>query len=158
MPTAKLCVACLVLTSFLPAFVSEKFPPQASSERSTQEGLLLLHKMQDGLGGAKRIAAVQDFDETIRAEAWDARGAPLGEVRKRTRWMRSPSMLRLDQIGPRGTYVREGSPTVPVEKHRALPEGGGQRAGHSNEGYTPLFLQRPKAERTRLCARCVIFC
>jgi hypothetical protein len=26
-------------------------------------------------------------------------------VRKRTRWMRSPNVLRLDQIGPRGTYV-----------------------------------------------------
>jgi hypothetical protein len=61
--------------------------------------------MQDGLGGAKRIAAVHDFDETIGALAWDARGAPLGEVRRRTRWIRSPSTLRLDQIGPRGTYV-----------------------------------------------------
>jgi len=61
--------------------------------------------MQDGLGGAKRIAAIHDFDETIRAEAWDASGSPLGEVRKRSRWIQSPSTLRLDQIGPRGTYV-----------------------------------------------------
>ncbi len=105
MPTATLCVACIVLASFLRAFASDNLPPQASSERSTQEGLLLLHKMQDGLGGAKRIAAVHDFDETIRAEAWDASGGPLGEVHKRTRWMSSPSTLRLDQIGPRGTYV-----------------------------------------------------
>jgi hypothetical protein len=103
-PAAQLCVACLVLASFLPAFASES-PPQASSGRSTQEGLLLLHKMQDGLGGAKRIAAIHDFDETIRAEAWDANGSPLGEVRKRTRWILSPGTLRLDQIGPRGTYV-----------------------------------------------------
>src|SRR5439155_6081883 len=35
----------------------------------------------------------------------DESGAPLGEVRKRTRWIRSPSTLRLDQIGQRGTYV-----------------------------------------------------
>jgi hypothetical protein len=105
MPTAKICVACIVLASFLPAFASDNLPPQASSERSTQEGLLLLHKVQDGLGGAKRIAAVHDFDETIRAQAWDGSGGPLGEVRKRTRWMSSPSTLRLDQIGPRGTYV-----------------------------------------------------
>jgi hypothetical protein len=61
--------------------------------------------MQDALGGAKRIAAVRDLEETIRAEAWDASGSPLGEVRKRTRWILSPSTLRLDQIGPRGTYV-----------------------------------------------------
>lgn len=105
MPAAKLCVACLVLASFLVASASENPPPRASSERSTQEGLLLLHKMQDAVGGAKKIAAIVDYDETIRAEAWDESGAPLGEVRKRTRWMRNPSTLRLDQIGPRGTYV-----------------------------------------------------
>ena len=105
MSAVKLCVALLVLASFPPAFASDSVPPQASPQRSTQEGLLLLHKMQDGLGGAKGIAAIHDFDETIRAEAWDESGAPLGEVRKRTRWMRTPSTLRLDQIGPRGTYV-----------------------------------------------------
>jgi hypothetical protein len=98
-------VALLVLASFLPAVASKSQSSQASPRRSTQEGLLLLHKMQDALGGSKRIAAVHDFDETVRAEAFDASGASLGEVRKRTRWMRSPSTLRLDQIGPRGTYV-----------------------------------------------------
>jgi len=61
--------------------------------------------MQEGLGGAKRLAAIRDLDETIRAQAWDERGGSLGEVRKRTRWIRSPSTLRLDQKGPRGTYV-----------------------------------------------------
>ena len=65
----------------------------------------LLHDMQSALGGAKNIAAVRDYEETIRAEAWDAAGTALGEVRKRTRWMQKPSLLRLDQIGPRGTYV-----------------------------------------------------
>jgi hypothetical protein len=29
----------------------------------------------------------------------------MGEVRKRTRWMRNPNLLRVDQIGPRDTYV-----------------------------------------------------
>jgi hypothetical protein len=105
MPTAKLCLVCFLLASLLPGFALENLPPQVSSEGSTREGLLLLHKMQDSLGGAKRIAAVHDLDETIRAEAWDASGSPLGEVRKRTRWILSPSTLRLDQIGPRGTYV-----------------------------------------------------
>jgi hypothetical protein len=103
MPTAKL--ACLLLTSFLPALAAENPPPRASPARSTREGLLLLHEMQDALGGAKRLAAVHDLDETIRAEAWDASGSPLGEVRKRTRWILYPSTLRLDQRGPRGTYV-----------------------------------------------------
>jgi hypothetical protein len=103
MLAAKPPVAFLLVASFLVAFASENLSSQSS--RSTQEGLLLLHKLQDALGGAKRIAAVRDFEETIRAEAWDASGAPLGEVRKRTRWMRTPNVLRLDQIGPRGTYV-----------------------------------------------------
>lgn len=105
MPTAKLCVACLLLMPFLPAFAPESPPPQASSDQAAREGLLLLHKMQDALGGAKKITAIHDYEETIRAEAWDSSGSSLGEVRKRTRWILSPSTLRLDQRGPRGTYV-----------------------------------------------------
>ncbi len=103
--SARLCVAVLVLTGLLPAFTSEALGSRASPQPSTQHGLQLLHKMQNALGGATRIDAIQDYEETIRAEAWDASGAPLGGVRKRTRWMRSPQMVRLDQIGPRGTYV-----------------------------------------------------
>jgi hypothetical protein len=102
---ARPCVAVLVLASFLPAFASENPPSQAPLDRSTPEGLRLLHRLQNGLGGAEKIAAVHDFEETIRAEAWDGSGAPLGDVRKRTRWMRVPNLLRLDQRGPRGTYV-----------------------------------------------------
>jgi len=49
MPAAKLCVACLVVASVLPAFAAENLP-RASSPRSTEEGLRLLHQMQDGLG------------------------------------------------------------------------------------------------------------
>jgi hypothetical protein len=60
-------VAFLVVATFLAAFASEKRSSQTSG--STQEGLRLLHKLQDALGGAKRIAAVRDFEETIRAEA-----------------------------------------------------------------------------------------
>jgi len=80
-------------------------PLSSQSSRSTPDGLRLLHRMQDALGGAGRIAAVQDLEETVRAVAWDSSGASLGEVRKRTRWVRSPNLLRLDQVGPRGTYV-----------------------------------------------------
>jgi hypothetical protein len=69
-------VAVLVVASFLAAFASSQ------TSRSTREGLALLHKLQDALGGAERIAAVRDFEETIRAQAWDASGASLGEVLK----------------------------------------------------------------------------
>ena len=99
------CVALMTVAAFLPELGSPGARGQTSAQRSTSAGLMLLHKLQDSLGGASRIAAVSDIDETIRAQAWDARGTALGEVRKRTRWMQHPSILRLDQIGPRGTYV-----------------------------------------------------
>jgi len=89
----------------LPAFVSDRVPAPASPQTSDAEGLRLLHQLQNALGGAARIAAVRDYEEVIRAEAWDGSGASLGEVRKRTRWMKTPNAIRLDQRGPRGTYV-----------------------------------------------------
>jgi hypothetical protein len=91
MHAAKLCLTILILASLPTAFAAESPVPHATPQRSTREGLQLLHQMQEVLGGAKRIAAIRDFDETIRAEAWDERGGPLGEVRKRTRWIRTPS-------------------------------------------------------------------
>jgi hypothetical protein len=93
-------VACLVCASTTPLG-----PSRTQQPSSTQDGLTLLHTMQDALGGADRIAAVHDYEEMIRAEAWDAAGGALGEVRKRTRWMRTPNVVRLDQRGARGTYV-----------------------------------------------------
>jgi hypothetical protein len=66
--------------------------------------LQLFHKMQTALGGAEKIASLLDFEESVRADAWYSDGRPLGEVRKRTRWIR-PNYLRLDQVGPSDTYV-----------------------------------------------------
>jgi len=97
--------AAVLLTTLLVFSASENVLSEGPSQSSIQDGLRLLHNMQEALGGVKRIAAVRDFEESIRAEAWDARGSSLGEVRKRTRWMRSPHVIRLDQKGPRGTYV-----------------------------------------------------
>jgi hypothetical protein len=95
--------AVVILASLLAGFASENL--SSLTARSTPEGLVLLHQLQGALGGVKRMQAVRDFEETIRAEAWDAGGNPLGDVRKRTRWMKSPNVVRLDQRGPRGTYV-----------------------------------------------------
>jgi hypothetical protein len=70
-----------------------------------QDGVRLLHKMQQALGGADKIAAIRDFDETVSAQTFNAQGAPTGAtVRKRLRWIR-PNTLRLDQVGPGDTYV-----------------------------------------------------
>ncbi len=69
------------------------------------DGLELFHKMQDALGGAAKIAAVHDFEQTVLAESWDGNtGRSIGAVRKRTRWVR-PNQLRVDQEGPGSTYV-----------------------------------------------------
>jgi hypothetical protein len=104
MPNVGRLVALFILSCFLYLCLSLSAPSHGS-QTSTPEGLQLLHRMQTALGGADKIAAIRDYDETVRAETWNNEGAPLGEVRKRTRWMRSPNLLRLDQIGPRDTYV-----------------------------------------------------
>ena len=75
------------------------------SSAFSQDGLPLFRKMQDALGGADRIAAVRDFEELVLAESWNGNtGQSMGEVRKRTRWIR-PNHLRIDQVGPGSTYV-----------------------------------------------------
>ncbi len=75
------------------------------SSASSQDALPLFRKMQDALGGADRIAAIRDLEEQVRAESWDGNtGRSLGEVRKRTRWVR-PNHLRVDQVGVGATYV-----------------------------------------------------
>jgi len=69
-----------------------------------QDALQLFQKMQGALGGAGKIAAVRDFEQSVRADAWDFGGNPMGVVRKRVRFVR-PSYLRIDQVGQRDTYV-----------------------------------------------------
>src|SRR5262249_48207527 len=89
----------LVLASAVPVLsllASENPTPPPPPARSTAEGLLLLHRMQEGLGGAEKLASIRDMEETIRAEARDAKGSSLGAVRKRTRWIQDPGTLRLD--------------------------------------------------------------
>jgi|SRR5215472_4902149 len=97
--------AFFILASLLYLSVSEEALSQISSHTSTQDGLQLLHKMQEALGGTERIAAIRDYEEIVSAKTWNSRGVLASEVRKRTRWMRSPNLLRLDQLGPRDTYV-----------------------------------------------------
>ena len=103
--TLRWAVVLSLPTFFLCLRGSTKVPAQASLQTSSQAGLQLLHKMQTALGGTGKIAAIHDYEETVRAEIWNNSGTPMGEVRKRTRWMRNPNLLRLDQIGPRDTYV-----------------------------------------------------
>ena len=104
--------AILRFSSFviLSAFVlclcgSGQAPAEGTPQTSSQDGLLILHKMQTALGGADKIAAIRDYEETARASIWNNAGSPMGEVRKRTRWMRNPNLIRLDQLGPHDTYV-----------------------------------------------------
>lgn len=71
----------------------------------SQDGLQLFHKMQNALGGAEKIVAIHDFEQQVRAKSWDGNtGSLLGQVRKRTRWIR-PNYLRTDQVGLGSTHV-----------------------------------------------------
>jgi hypothetical protein len=70
----------------------------------SDDGVQLFHKMQNALGGADKITAVRDFEQTERAETWFPDGQPRGSVTKRVRFIR-PSFLRIDQTGPGDTYA-----------------------------------------------------
>jgi hypothetical protein len=71
----------------------------------SQDALQLLHRMQDAMGGAEKIAAIADYEQEVAAESFDGRtGQSMGVVRKRTRWIR-PNVMRVDQVGPGSTYV-----------------------------------------------------
>jgi hypothetical protein len=75
------------------------------SSLRAQDGIELLHRMQQALGGADKIASVRDLDELVHAQTWREDGSARGAVHKRTRWI-SPSYLRLDQVGgDSNTYV-----------------------------------------------------
>jgi hypothetical protein len=75
------------------------------SSLRAQDGIELLHRMQQALGGADKIGSVRDLDELVHAQTWREDGSVRGEVHKRTRWI-SPSCLRLDQVGgDNNTYV-----------------------------------------------------
>jgi hypothetical protein len=76
----------------------------AAQDSSAHDALALFRKMQAALGGADKIAAIRDYEEQDHAEIFDPKGKSLGEVQKRTRWIR-PNYLRLDQIGPFDTYA-----------------------------------------------------
>lgn len=76
----------------------------SASAPGQDQALTLLHKMQQALGGADRIAAIHDLDWILQAKAFDHQGKLLGSVTKRTRWIK-PNYLRLDQLGPGNTYL-----------------------------------------------------
>jgi hypothetical protein len=76
-----------------------------SSSARSQDVLPNFRKKQDALGGRDRIAGIRDFEQVIHAESWNGNtGQSIGEVTKRTRWIRS-NHLRVDQVGPGSTYV-----------------------------------------------------
>jgi len=69
-----------------------------------QDSLQLFHRMQNALGGADKVAAIHDFEDVVRADAWHDDGRPMGVVRKRVRFIR-PAYLRIDQVGREDAYV-----------------------------------------------------
>jgi len=78
--------------------------------------------MQNALGGVTKLSSIHDFDQSVTATTWDRHGRPLGQVRKRVRWVK-PNLLRLDQVGPYDTYVLYFNGTAGWE---ILPDGHGR--------------------------------
>jgi|SRR5215469_4256219 len=72
--------AFVILSGLLYLSALKETPSRTSSQTSTQEGLQLLHKMQNALGGAEKIAAINDYEEIVRAEIWNNIGTPMGEA------------------------------------------------------------------------------
>jgi len=102
----------------------------------SQDGLPLFRRMQEALGGAERIAAVRDLEQQVRAESFNGNtGQSLGEVRKRTRFVR-PNHLRVDQVGLGSTYVLYFDGTAGWEilpgTQKAVPIEGGELAFAQN--------------------------
>lgn len=99
------------------------------SADSTAEGLALFHEMQAALGGPDKISAILDFEQQVRATAWNGNtGQAMGSVTKRTRWVR-PNLLRVDQVGPGSTYVlffdgQSGWEVLPGANSVSALEGG----------------------------------
>jgi hypothetical protein len=101
------CLAAIVALSavIFAAQSSAQVHTRGQPQMSSPEGLALLHKIRQRLGGADKLAGANDFEEAVKAQIWNNAGTPTGEVWKRVRWMRNPNILRLDQYGPRDTYV-----------------------------------------------------
>jgi len=111
-----------------------------SAVAGQDSGLDLLHRMQQALGGANKIAAIRDYEETVNAQTWTHAGKPIGTVVKRTRWIR-PNYLRLDQVGPGDTYVlyfdgTSGWEVLPDKGFLALAGGELEFAKRYLSGFT----------------------
>ena len=107
--------------------------------------------MQTALGGAEKIASVRDFDESVRAHAWYSNGGLLGEVRKRTRWIR-PNCLRLDQVGPTDAYVlyfdgTSGWEILPDKTVASLAGGELKFAQNYLSSLNLILAGRPRPEQ-----------
>lgn len=97
------CAAALVGSAPSPPLASDAKPTRPAAQAG--DAAALFHKLQNALGGADRLAAVRDLDQTVVGVSIDGRtGRRIGEVRKRVRWLK-PNHLRLDQVGPGNTYV-----------------------------------------------------
>jgi hypothetical protein len=75
-----------------------------SAQESTQDGLQLFGKKRTALGGEAKIGAIKDYEEVGVGSVFSNSGRLMGQVRKRTRWIKS-NHLRLDQQAPAATYV-----------------------------------------------------
>jgi hypothetical protein len=86
-----------LLAFILAAVLSAQTPP-------AQDALQLLHRMQDALGGADKLADIRDYDWKITAKIYGPGGQEGGEGVRRIR-MIFPNHFRCDQTIPMGDVI-----------------------------------------------------
>ena len=90
-----------------------------------QDAQQLFHKMQNALGGAEAIAAIRDFEETVRADAWDN---GVDQVGRSDSYVLYVDGVRLGQVRLRSIHERS-------YHVRAITRGGMAKAYWSYETW-----------------------
>ncbi len=86
-----------IVAFILAAALTAQTPPP-------QDALALLHRMQEALGGADKLAAIRDYDWKITAKIYGPGGQEGGEGVRRIR-MILPDHFRCDQTIPMGEVI-----------------------------------------------------
>jgi hypothetical protein len=120
------------------AALSAQTPP-------AQDPLQLLHRMQEALGGAEKLAAIRDYQWSIVGKSFGPGGQDLGEGTRTIRLVR-PNHFRFDQVIPMGEVKMyfdgtQGWEITPDHGYQELTGGELEFAkGESSGFYLNLWI------------------
>lgn len=129
---------CSLVTLILAAALAAQTPP-------AQDAVALLHRMQDALGGAEKLAAIHDYDWKIVAKIYGPGGQEGGEGVRRIRLV-FPNHFRCDQRIPMGEVIwyfdgKAGWEITPDHGYLELAGGELEFVRHEATGfYLKLWL------------------